>query len=106
MNGKPRRRPGMSNRSGAVNLDVVHPNAAGSDVGDESHYVAGPPDRDAEPVGAIAHLWSAEQLLPPPEEACVLREHEIRNIQKKAKDLGLVSLTPTAVRIKFLRRSA
>ena len=31
-------------------LDVVHPHAAGIDVGNEAHYVAVRPDRDAEPV--------------------------------------------------------
>jgi transposase len=38
----------------SVNLDVVHPNAAGVDIGNESHYVAVPPDRDAEPVRQFA----------------------------------------------------
>ena len=31
-------------------LDVVHPDAAGIDIGNESHYVAVSPQRDAEPV--------------------------------------------------------
>jgi transposase len=31
-------------------LDVVHPNAAGIDVGNSTHYVAVRPDRDSEPV--------------------------------------------------------
>jgi transposase len=31
-------------------LEVVHPDAAGIDVGNEAHYVAVRPDRDAEPV--------------------------------------------------------
>ena len=31
-------------------LDVVHPNAAGIDVGNSAHYVAVRPDRDANPV--------------------------------------------------------
>jgi transposase len=31
-------------------LEIVHPNAAGIDVGNSSHYVAVPPDRDPEPV--------------------------------------------------------
>ena len=34
----------------ALNLEVVHPNAAGIDIGNESHYVAVAPDRDAQPV--------------------------------------------------------
>src|SRR5437879_13354308 len=31
-------------------LEVVHPDAAGIDVGNGAHYVAVRPDRDAEPV--------------------------------------------------------
>jgi hypothetical protein len=31
-------------------LDVIHPQAAGIDVGNASHYVAVRPDRDPEPV--------------------------------------------------------
>jgi len=38
----------------SLNLNVVHLNAAGIDIGNESHYVAVPPDRDAEPVRHFA----------------------------------------------------
>jgi hypothetical protein len=31
-------------------LDVIHPQAAGIDVGNATHYVAVRPDRDPEPV--------------------------------------------------------
>jgi transposase len=31
-------------------LDVIHPQAAGIDVGNASHYVAARPDRDPEPI--------------------------------------------------------
>jgi hypothetical protein len=31
-------------------LEVVHPHAAGIDVGNSAHYVAVPPNRDHEPV--------------------------------------------------------
>ena len=37
-------------RDEIMSLDVVHPNAAGIDIGNAAHYVAVPPDRDAEPV--------------------------------------------------------
>lgn len=33
-----------------LNLEVIHPNAAGIDIGNESHYVAVPPVRDSQPV--------------------------------------------------------
>ena len=31
-------------------LEVIHPNAAGIDVGNQAHYVAVRPDRDPQPV--------------------------------------------------------
>src|SRR5882757_6835849 len=37
-------------RDEMMSLDVVHPNAAGIDIGNATHYVAVPPDRDADPV--------------------------------------------------------
>ena len=40
-------------------LDVVHANAAGIDIGNESHFVAVPPGRDAEPVREFGS-WTAD----------------------------------------------
>jgi transposase len=37
-------------QSADLSLEVVHPNAGGIDIGNESHYVAVPPDRDHQPV--------------------------------------------------------
>jgi transposase len=34
----------------SMSLEVVHPDAAGIDIGNAAHYVAVPPDRDGEPV--------------------------------------------------------
>jgi transposase len=39
-------------------LTIVHPNAAGIDVGNKSHFVAVPPDRDANPVREFG-CWTA-----------------------------------------------
>ena len=38
-------------QSDSLTLQVLHPNAAGIDIGNELHYVAVPPDRDSQPVG-------------------------------------------------------
>jgi transposase len=38
----------------SLNLEVVHPNAAGIDIGNESHYVAIAPNRDPNPVRQFA----------------------------------------------------
>ena len=45
--------------SGDPGLDVVHANAAGIDIGNESHFVAVPPGRDAEPVREFGS-WTAD----------------------------------------------
>ena len=50
MNRKRRKKVGTEQQDWSVNLEVVHPNAAGIDIGNESHYVAVPPGRDPDPV--------------------------------------------------------
>src|ERR1017187_10314089 len=40
-------------------LQVVHPDAAGIDVGNASHFVAVPPDRDEQPVQEFGS-WTAD----------------------------------------------
>ena len=40
-------------------LEVVHPDAAGIDVGNASHFVAVPPDRDERPVREFGS-WTAD----------------------------------------------
>ena len=46
-------------------LEIVHPHAAGIDVGNESHDVAVPPGRDAQPVREFGS-WTAalEEMAP------------------------------------------
>src|SRR6516162_7172470 len=50
MNHKQRREVMRKIQSEDLSLEVVHPDAAGIDIGNECHYVAVPPGRDAEPV--------------------------------------------------------
>ena len=50
MNRKQRRETMRRIQSENLSLEVVHPDAAGIDIGNESHYVAVPPTRDSEPV--------------------------------------------------------
>jgi transposase len=50
MNRKQRREMMRKMQSEDFDLEVVHPHAAGIDIGNESHYVAVPPSRDAQPV--------------------------------------------------------
>lgn len=63
MNRRRKKRAGNEQQDWSVNLDVVHPNAAGIDIGNESHYVAVPPDRDAEPVRQFACFTEALQQM-------------------------------------------
>ena len=50
MNRKQRRETMRKIQTEDLSLKVIHPDAAGIDIGNESHYVAVPPDRDSEPV--------------------------------------------------------
>src|ERR1700736_270079 len=50
MNRKQRRETTRKIQSDDLSLEVVHPDAAGIDIGNESHYVAVPPSRDSQPV--------------------------------------------------------
>jgi transposase len=50
MNRKQRREMMRKMQNADLSLEVVHPDAAGIDIGNESHYVAVPPSRDPQPV--------------------------------------------------------
>src|SRR6516164_9877365 len=50
MNRKQRREMMREMQSEDVSLEVVQPDAAGIDIGNESHFVAVPPSRDNQPV--------------------------------------------------------
>jgi transposase len=50
MNRKQRRDLARSIQSEEITLEVVHPDAAGIDIGNEVHYVSVPPSRDNKPV--------------------------------------------------------
>jgi len=59
LNRKQRRELGMRLHSEDPGLQVVHPDAAGIDIGNESHFVAIPPDRDAAPIREFGS-WTAD----------------------------------------------
>ena len=50
MNRKQRRETMRKIQSEDLSLEVVHPDASGIDIGNESHYAAVPPSRDNQPV--------------------------------------------------------
>src|SRR5512140_439797 len=51
MNRKQRREMTRKMQTEDLSLEVIHPDAAGIDIGNESHYVAVPPGRDSQSVG-------------------------------------------------------
>ena len=51
-NRKQRREVERRLNSADPGLEIIHPHAAGIDVGNESHYVAVPPGRDAHRYGS------------------------------------------------------
>jgi transposase len=59
MNRQQRRDLGRRLAANDPGLTIVHPNAGGIDVGNESHFVAVPPDRDANPVQEFG-CWTAD----------------------------------------------
>src|SRR5215831_17097349 len=50
INRKQRRELARKIQDDDISLEVVHPDAAGIDIGNETHYAAVPPKRDSEPV--------------------------------------------------------
>ena len=50
MNRKQRREMMRRMQSEDLRLEVLHPDAAGIDIGNESHYASVPPSRDSQPV--------------------------------------------------------
>ena len=59
LNRKQRRDLGRRLVSDDPGLSIIHPDAGGIDVGNESHFVAVPPDRDAHPVQEFG-CWTAD----------------------------------------------
>jgi transposase len=60
---KERRELARQIQSDNVTLEIVHANAAGIDVGKDTHYVAVPPDRDAKPVQCFASCTEGLQQM-------------------------------------------
>ena len=61
MNRKQRRDLGRRLAGSDPGLTIVHVNAGGVDVGNESHFVAVPPDRDTNPVQEFG-CWTADLI--------------------------------------------
>jgi len=75
MNRKQRRELQRKMNSQDPGLEVIHPNAAGIDIGNESHFVAIPPDRDAAPIREFGS-WTADLH----EMASWLKDHGVQTV--------------------------
>jgi len=56
LNRKQRKELIRKNEAEDPGLEVIHRNAAGIDVGNESHTVSVPPDRDPQPIRPVPHV--------------------------------------------------
>jgi len=63
LNRQQRRELGRRVQAADPGLDVVHPDAAGIDIGNESHFVAIPPDRDPVPIREFGAWTAAVQAM-------------------------------------------
>jgi transposase len=68
-------------------LDVVHPNAAGIDVGNGEHYVAIAPDKSAEPVRRFGCFTADLREL-----AGVLKEHGVVTVAMQSTGVYWIPL--------------
>ena len=75
MNRKQRREMARKIQAEDLSLEVVHPHAAGIDIGNESHYVAVPPTRDEQPVRRFGCTTAELKAM-----AAWLKQCEIRTV--------------------------
>src|SRR5512143_326355 len=78
-NRQQRRELGRRIAAADAGLAVVHPDAAGIDIGNQSHFVAIPPDRDPVPIREFGAWTAALQEL-----AQWLTAHGIRTVALQA----------------------
>src|SRR6202162_3698654 len=73
MNRKQRREMTRQITREDLSLEVLHPDAAGIDIGNESHYVAVPPTRDSQPVRRFGCTTSELKEMAVWLKQCVIR---------------------------------
>lgn len=73
MNRRQRRELARKIQAGDVSLEIVHPDAAGIDIGNEAHYAAVPPKRDSQPVRRFGCTTSELKAMAAWLQACGIR---------------------------------
>ncbi len=87
LNRQQRRELGRRRQTAEPGLAVVHPDAAGIDVGNASHFVAIPPDRDPVPIREFG-AWTAALH----ELAAWLTTHGIRTVALQSTGVYWIAL--------------
>src|SRR5260370_39976829 len=90
MNRKQRRETMRKIQSEELSLEVIHPHAAGIDIGNESHYVAVPPSRDSQPVRRFGFTTAELKAM-----ADWLQQYGIRTIAMQSTGVDWVAVYDT-----------
>ena len=81
---------------GDAGLTVVNPDTAGIDVGNESHFVAVPPDRDAQPVQEFGS-WTDDLT----KMSAWLKQCNIRTVVMQATGVYWIALEKVLLQAGF-----
>jgi len=71
-----------------LSLEVIHPDAAGIDIGNESHYVAVPPSRDSQPVRRFGCTTAELKAM-----AAWLKQCNIRTVAMQSTSVYWIAVT-------------
>ena len=88
MNRKQRREMMRKIQSEDLSLEVIHPDAAGIDIGNESHYVAVPPSRDSQPVRRFGCTTAELKAM-----AAWLKQRNIRTVAMQSTSVYWIAVT-------------
>jgi transposase len=87
MNRKQRREMMRKMQSEDLSLEVIHPDAAGIDIGNETHYVAVPPSRDSQPVRRFGYTTAELKAM-----AAWLKQCRIRTVAMQSTGVYWISV--------------
>ena len=88
MNRKQRREMMRKIQSEDLSLEVIHSDAAGIDIGNESHYVAVPPSRDSQPVRRFGCTTAELKAM-----AAWLKQCNIRTVAMQSTSVYWIAVT-------------
>jgi len=92
MNRKQRRETMRQIQSKDLSLEAIHPDAAGIDMGNETHYVAVPPSRDSQPVRCFGCTTAELKAM-----AAWLKQCRIRTVAMQSTGVYWISVYPVSM---------